>query len=301
MALLLHVISIEQSFAQVKLTTISVGSDFLPASRYIRPKDSVKTHSKTIHNRFSAELGFSLFRKIDTNTGKVRFLTANLRGNYTAFKNKDYSAIIFPEKLLASDLGFQYYTSLKKRWAFIAFLSAGIYSDLEAVSANDVFATAGGIFIKKFRPNLSVGFGLIVNNSLGSLLVWPALSVDWQLGKKYKLNINVPDNGLGLAYNIGLTYPAGKHHELTLAFRPRQLTYDVENNPTNRLMSYWELPVGLQSRWRFSGLSFFASGGLMALRSVQFGEKKLSKMFHHYPAHRLAANFYLGAGIQVKL
>lgn len=299
--LLLLVGAISQCVAQVKITSITFGTSYIPASRYIRPTDSVKTKFTSEQHHSWLDVGISLTNKFDTATGKVRMLTANLRGSYTRLNNKLYTDDVFPGTLLATDFGIQYYRSLHNRWSYSVFASIGVNSDLKHVSSNDIFASGGIIFIKSFRPNLSVGFGLIAHNSFGTILPWPALTVRWQMGSRYKLQINVPDNGIGLLYNVGVSYATSRSHHFTLAFRPRQISYDVQlHQLNNRLASYWELPIGPESRWKLAGMELFAGGGLMALRSFQYGEKNISKMFEKYPAHRLAANLFVNAGVQIR-
>lgn len=288
--------------AQFKITEVTVGTSFIPSSRYIRPEDSVKTHASTIQYRFNAGLAFQLASHIDTATGKVRTWSGSLNGIFTRQQNQDYQKQIFPDDLFAADISIQHYRSLHNRWAFLGLVSVGLYSDLRQVDGNDIFVNAGGIFIKQFARNFSLGFGGFVNNNFGAPMLWPALFVQWRLDGKYRLDISVPDKGPGLAYNISITRKFNPQYELSLGFKPRLMTYDVENrsNPDKRLMGCWELPIGLENHWHMGRVEIFGGGGIMPLRSTSFGEKKISDIFSKKPAHKLATNFYLNAGARIR-
>ncbi|NSL87970.1 hypothetical protein ECE50_014070 [Chitinophaga sp. Mgbs1] len=288
--------------AQLRITTVQVSAEYVPSSRYIRPEDSVKTHHTTTQQRINTALGFSLYNRIDTATGAVRSLTGIISGSYSRWQHKDYERAVFPEELFAGDLGLSYYRTLRNRWAFLGMASAGIYSDMKEIDGNDIFINAGGAFIKQFRPNFALGFGLFVNTSFGNPMVWPTLLVQWKMGGRYKLNINVPDKGPGLAFNVGVTRIFSKQYELSLAFKPRQMTYDITRlTDDKRLMSYWELPIGIENRWHLKNIDLFIGGGIMPLRSAEFEEKKVSKMFSRRPGHKLATNGYFNIGFQWKL
>jgi hypothetical protein len=264
--------------------------------------DKLKTNSTTVQNRYNAVLNFNLSTKIDTVKKSVRFWSATVNTDYLTMSNKDYVQEIFPKSLVASNISVQHYRSLQNRWGFLALVSIGINSDLKKVDDNDVFINAGGIFIKNYTQNFSLGFGLFVNNNFGKPLPWPAITANWQLGNKYKLNINVPDRAPGLAYNISFTSVINELTDLSVFFKPSVVSYDVENALENkRLLNNWQIPIGLENQWHTKQIDFFINGGLMALRSFDYAEKDLAKMFAKNPYHHLNANFFLGVGLKYRM
>ena len=119
----------QRLFAQLGATSlngpgIGFSVDYLPASRYIRPEDSVKTHSTSSQLRYNFGAVFSLSSRVDTITGKVRNWTLAASGSYTKFSNKDYEHNIFPEELLGTQLALQHYRNINRRWSLVWNLGA---------------------------------------------------------------------------------------------------------------------------------------------------------------------------------
>lgn len=294
-----------RGFTQIKLIDVELSTQYVPASKYTMPIDGserIGTNSITIQNRYNAVLNFNLSTKIDTSGNSIRLWNAVFFGDYLSMENKNYIADILPESLLASNISVQHYRSLKNRWAFVALLSAGINSDLNKIDDRDIFANVGGLFIKSYTPKFSIGFGLFVNNNFGKPLPWPAITVNWQLGERYKLDINVPDISPGLAYNISFAYAFNKRTDLAIYFKPSVISYDIENTLENkRLLNNWQIPIGLKSQWHTGTTILYVNGGLMVLRSFDYAEKDLSKVFSKNPSHSLTANIFVGLGAKYRL
>ncbi|HVI44171.1 MAG TPA: DUF6268 family outer membrane beta-barrel protein [Chitinophaga sp.] len=290
------------TLAQVRPVDLNVSMDYIPASRYIRPEDSVKTNATTTQARLNMGLSLLLSNQIDTVTGSVRTWTAYVGGSYTSLFNKDYDKKIYPSGLLTVDLGVQHYRSLRNQWGVVSFLSAGLYTDMEKITTNALFISGGAIFMKHFTRTFTFGFGATVTNSFGVPIIWPALYVQWQPeNDRFRININVPDKGPGMAFRVGATYLINKQTDLTLAFKPRMQPYDVSyRTDDKRLVSFWQLPIGLENTWHVKKFDFSVEGGLMMLRSFAFTEKNISKMFSDNPGHKLSTNAYISAGIHYR-
>ncbi|NBW35866.1 MAG: hypothetical protein EBR30_12760 [Cytophagia bacterium] len=294
-----------QSLCQVRLNDIKLAVQYVPTSRYILPFNGVsriKTNSTTTQIRYGTVLNFDLKTNIDTVKKSVKLWSATVVTDYLTMSNKEYEREIFPESLVASSVSIQHYRSLKNKWGFLALLSVGVNSDLKKVNGNDIFANVGGLFIKNYNRNFSLGFGLFINNNFGKPLPWPAITTNWQLGSKYKLKVNVPDAAPGLAYNISFARIFNERTDLSIFFRPGVISYDVENSVDNkRLLNNWQIPIGLENQWHTKRIDFFVNGGLMALRSFDYAEKDLAKMFAKNPYHHLSANFFLSVGFKFKM
>lgn len=289
-------------YGQLKMTDIAVSGRYLPSASHVPPKDSAQSSGSTMQTEFSLQGNLALNASVDSFSGKVRIWTASFGAQYTFMNNKDYQDDLVPSRLLATYAGIQHYRALSMKWGLAAFVSAGLYSDLMKVDGNDIFLNAGIIGIRHFSENLNIGLGVIVNNNFGAPLVWPALTVGWNFGGKFGLDIRIPDNGPGLAYKIGVSYKFQPDWSVTFSFKPGCVTYDVERtiDKDKRLMSFWQLPFGLELKWERERIRIFGGGGLMALRSYNFGEKKLAKMFSKYPYHGMNAQLFVNAGIQIK-
>lgn len=288
--------------AQIAFKDLTFTARYLPGSSYVPPGDSVDRSGQTTQKDLALHGNITLGQSVDQATGKVRMWTGTFGAMLTSMHHKDYEISLLPETLLGTYAGVQHYRTLNPRWGLTVFAQAGLYSDLEKIDGNDLFVTAGVLGIRHFSEQLNLGVGVIVHNSFGTPMVWPALTVNWKMGGRLKLDVRVPDNGPGLAYKIGVQYQFRPELGLEFSFKPGCMTYDVEKYAESgrRLMSFWQLPLGLELKWEKEHLRLFGGGGLMALRSYSFGEKKLSKMFSEYPYYGIGTQMFLQAGVQWK-
>lgn len=301
------------SYCQVKLTDFRVSTQFLPSSNYLMPyKDTTsltktteyahdRTDSKTHQTRLNLEMNFDLSTKIDTTDGSVKLWKAMINSDHMFLDHTSYSEQIIPTYLSTTSISVQHIRSLKKRWMFMTILSAGVNSDYKKIDGNDIFVFAGGLWVKSFSTKFSLGVGVMVHNNFGKPMPWPLITANWELGKKLKLNIDVPDKAPGLAYRIGLTYVKSERFDASLFFKPSSLAYDIDYSADNkRLLNYWQIPIGteIQTHTKHIDLSF--NYGLMALRSFGYADKQIAKMFAKYPFHQLSAQMFFGFNIKYK-
>jgi len=274
-----------------------------PASKYQAPPDSSKKKGTSSQQEINLSGKLPLFLRIDTSSGKIRSLGASGHLRYTHFNNTDYTRQILPVNLFASALGINYYSTLKRNWAYTLFINAGVNTDFREVDFNDVFLTGGVVFLKQFSKSFRLGVGVIVHNQFGTPMVWPALTADWKFGRKFKLDIRVPDEAQGIAYKIGIAYQLKKQLTAEFAFRPQAVSYDVTATRAipNRLMNYWQLPFELNLQQQHGRIGWTGGVGFTALRRFAYSEKKLEKMFTSYPYHGLSSNWFVHAGINWRL
>lgn len=287
--------------AQVR--DVAVSYTYHPGSKYLPPLDSADQEGRTQHNEFNFNSNLTLRQRIDTTTGKVSLLTSSVWVRYSVFRSSGFNKTILPSELLASNLGLQYYATINSRWSYAAFVSGGLNTGFKEIDFNDIFLSGGVIFLRQFSPKFRLGMGVLVHNTFGTPLVWPAITADWRFGKKFKLDIRVPDEGPGINYKIGVSYQLNQRWHTEFAFKPHALTYDVKQTDKidNRLMNFWQLPFGLSLHSKREKMEFFGGAGFTALRRFGYGEKKLSKMFAKYPYYGLGANLFFSAGIKINL
>ncbi|RAI98733.1 hypothetical protein LX64_04718 [Chitinophaga skermanii] len=272
---------------------ISFQADYLPATHYIRPEDSVKMPANSSTRRYSGSAFFQLSSNIDTATGKVRIWNLGMEGSYLTFNNQLYEKSIMPKELAGGSIGIQHIRNLRNNWSLMAMLSAGVYTDMEAITYNDVFINGGVIFIKQHNKRFSYGIGGVLTNTFGTPMILPALMVKYKTNSKIDLQIAIPE-GIRASYRVHQLY------EAALALRLNGGSYDIENRPDNeRLMAYREVTTGIENTLfltRF--LSLNVSGGAALLRSVDYRSKSISNIFSTKPEHRLATGWYVNAGIR---
>ncbi len=266
--------SISPAWAQLGAASLNgpglgISVDYLPASRYVRPEDGVKTKSKTAQVRYNFGAVFMLSNFADTITAKTRSWSLAASGSYSRLKNQDYDRHLFPEELLGAQVLLQHSRSIGKRWTIAGMLSLGLYTDLLKVDKNDVFINGGVLFMKQHSEKFSYGLGAVVTNSFGSPMVLPAFLLRWQTGGRYRLDIDFPEK-------ISVTGRLSRNTDLALALRPRGGIYHVEQHPRDQpLMGYMEISAGLESTWHLGKqLDFVLAGGSILTSGVTFRRKK---------------------------
>jgi hypothetical protein len=273
---------------------IAFNADYLPASRYIRPEDSVKTHSTTATRRMSMAIGFNLGMWKDTSTGAFRSWSMAVSGSYMKFTNEKYEKAIMPEELLGTDISLIHTRNLRGKWSLMAMASAGVYTDLQQISYKDIFINGGVLFIKQQSPKFVYGFGAAFTNAFGTPMLLPGLYVQWNTGKKFKVEIVVPEK-------LRVSHKLNDHIETGIAVRMNGGSFDVENSTNNRrLLGYKEMTAGWENNFYVTSLiSVNIAGGAALLRSVDYRKKSLSEMFKTMPEHRLATNWFVSAGLRI--
>ncbi|MBV8252133.1 MAG: hypothetical protein JO154_05950 [Chitinophaga sp.] len=272
---------------------IGISTDYLPASHYIRPEDSVKTASTTSQRRYNFGAAFQLASTIDTATGKMRAWSLGIGGSYTTLDNKDYTKTIFPKELLETTIALKYMRSMRNRWSMVAVAAASLGTDLEEITSDDFFLQGGIIFIKQHNRHFSYGLGGMLTNAFGTPMILPALFCRWQTDSKYSIDINFPEKA-------SVSTKLNKYTDLALAIRMRGASYDVTHSPNDkRLMGYSEITAGLENTWHLGKhADFILAGGSLLTSAVTFSDKKLSDIFSEKPRHRLGTNYYLSAGLR---
>ncbi|MDQ0109005.1 hypothetical protein J2T02_004146 [Chitinophaga terrae (ex Kim and Jung 2007)] len=272
---------------------IAVSADYLPASHYIRPEDSVKTKSTTSQQRYNFGAAFLLFNRVDTATKTARSLTFGLSGTYTRLSNKDYDQQIFPKELLNANAGFLYTQSMRNRWSLMAIAAVSLGTDLEEINGQDLFLQGGVLFIKQHSRRFSYGIGGVFTNSFGTPMILPAILVRWKTESRFAVDINFPEKA-------SVSTALNKYTDLALAVRVDGNTYDVTHGVNGkRLMGYMQINAGLENTWHLGKhLDLVVAAGSSLLNNATFSDKKLSEMFKEKPNYRLGTNYYLSTGLR---
>lgn len=272
---------------------VAVSIDYLPASRYIRPEDSVKTKSTTSQLRYNFAAALVLSNQSDTVTGRLRSWNLITSGSYTKFKHADYDYSVFPEELLGAQVMLQHTRSIGKRWSMAAMLSFGLYTDLVKVNGEDIFINGGILFVRQHNSRFSYGIGAVLTNTFGTPIALPAFLLRWQTGGRYRFELDFPEK-------ISASVRLNKWTDLALAVRPRGALYDVEKHSGNeRLLGYMEISAGLESTWHLAKqFDFVVTGGSILTSGISFREKKLAEIFKEKSIHGLSTNYFFSAGFR---
>lgn len=297
------------SFAQLKMTDLKISGELTPGSNYLMPNGNdtefieghTKTSAKTFQSRFNLAINLNLSTKFDTINNSLKIWSASVNSDHILLNNTGYINKVLPSSLNASSITLRRLKTLKNNWSFLGLMTLGVNSDYSKIDGHDLFAFVGAAWIKAFSDKFSLGTGIMVHNSFGKPLPWPLITVNWQMGGKFRLNVDAPDQSPGLAYNISFRYFKNLKSDFAVFFRPSNISYDVDFTTNNRrLLNYWQIPIGLDMQTHYKHIDLTYRINLMAVRSFSYAEKELEKMFSKYPSHLLAPNISFGIDLKLK-
>lgn len=246
--------------------------DYVPASNYIRPIDSLKTDSKSDFKRIDLGIEIPLSMKMD-HRGKPRTWSVLMQGAYASMENKNYEEELFPTELLNTQVGIKHFRSISESWSIMAMASVGVYTDLVKVDKEAILAQGGVFFIKHFNPRLALGVGPVLTNSFGAPMVLPGIYFSWETLGFFKLRIAFPE-GMELAYSFTESF------DLKLAVDLTGMTAVSKANDKMMLLGYQQITAGLRPELKLSNkLSLSLTMGSTLGRSFQFNERKIKSIF----------------------
>lgn len=246
--------------------------DYVPASNYIRPIDSLKTNSKSDFKRIDLGIEIPISMKTDQR-GKPRLWSIMMQGAYARMENKNYDEEIFPTELVNSQVGIKHFRSISESWSIMAMASVGVYTDMVKVDKEAILAQGGVFFIKHFNPRLALGVGPVLTNSFGPPMVLPGIYFSWETLGFFKLRIAFPE-GMELAYGFTESF------DLKLAVDLTGMTAVSKANDKMMLIGYQQITAGIRPELKLSEkLSVSVTMGSTLGRSFQFNERKIKSIF----------------------
>ena len=79
---------------------------------------------------------------------------------------------------------------ISKRWLLLTTIGAGVYTTSD-VRLKNILGQGGVVFIRQFKPNLSLGAGLAINNTFGYPMLFPAIYFDWSTEGRYQIKVSM--------------------------------------------------------------------------------------------------------------
>lgn len=246
--------------------------DYVPASNYIRPIDSVKTDSKSDFKRVDLGVEIPLFSKVDFR-GKPRLWSLMMQGAYAKMTNTNYEEELFPTELVNAQIGIKHFRSISDSWSIMAIASIGLYTDMVQVDKEAILAQGGVFFIKHFNPRLALGVGPVLTNSFGAPMVLPGIYFNWETLGFFRLKIAFPE-GMELGYSFT------ENLDLKLAVDLTGMTAISKANDKMMLLGYQQITAGLRPEVKLSNnITLSLTMGSTLGRSFQFNERKIKSIF----------------------
>ncbi|PKF75222.1 DUF6268 family outer membrane beta-barrel protein [Chryseobacterium sp. PMSZPI] len=271
-------------------------TEYIPASSYIRPEDSVKTNSTSDFKRIGLNLNIPLSVKKDSN-GKVKAWSMLLSGSYAKMTHKNYETQLFPSQMLNAQVGIQHMRPLGKKWSMMMMASVGVYTDLERITFDDVLGQGGIVFVRHFNPNLALGGGPILTTAFGVPMVLPWIYFDWKTNGKIKVRINFPE-GMEAGYQFSDEF------SLKAAIDLSGMSAERNKDGKSVLVGYQQITAGLRPEIQLSDkLSLRVTGGTALLRSFSESDRKIKSIFKTKKMEdpRFASTFYVAVALRWNL
>lgn len=137
---------------------------------------------------------------------------------------------------LSSKIAFS--KKLENNRVIMGFFSAGLYSDLEDISGEDLRFTAGIIMRKTFHDDFDFWFGLAYSKQFFGSMLAPFIDLDWQISDKLKLTGPLP-------INTRLAYHFNTKAALFLFLKPENSTYRLSEEFASRYFQKKQWNIGL--------------------------------------------------------
>ncbi|GEN69006.1 DUF6268 family outer membrane beta-barrel protein [Chryseobacterium rhizosphaerae] len=271
-------------------------TEYIASSSYIRPEDSVKTHSKSDFKRVDLNLSIPLSVKKDTN-GKVKAWSMLLGGSYAKMTHKNYEKQLFPDQMLNAQIGIQHLRPLGKKWSMMMTATVGVYTDMEDISFDDVLGQGGILFIRHFNPNLALGGGPVLTTAFGVPMIMPWIYFDWKTNGKIKFNINFPE-GMEAGYQFTDKFA------LKAVVNLSGMSVERNKDGKSTLMGYQQITAGIRPEIKLNDkLSLRLTGGTALLRSFSESDRKIKSIFREKKVAdpKFASTFYVALALRWNL
>lgn len=246
--------------------------DYVPFSNYVRPIDSLKTGSTSNFKRIQGAISIPLSTKIDEQ-GRPTLWALGLEGSYAQMTNRNYDEKLFPTRILNAQIGLMHMRPISTTWSIMAMASAGVYTDMEKISSDDIMAQGGVLFIKRWNPRIAFGFGPVLTNAFGTPMIMPGLYFDWSTQGKYKFHLNFPEGAeFGIQLNNALALKA--------VVEMSGMTAEVSKDNKSMILGYQQIIAGLRPELKLGkSLTLQLTAGSTLLRSFSLTERKISAIF----------------------
>lgn len=294
--------------AQIQFKTEYLGnSHYMHTPEDIDAKNEKVGSSKgsaVVHSG-SAQIPF--YMKMNENNRPTAW-GIGLSGSYASLNNTNFtddlgsnqalSASMMVSDIMNLQLGLFHIRPISEKWSMMASLGAGIYTPFGRFSKigwEHVLGSGGVILIWHLKPNLDLGGGLAINNSLGYPMVFPALYVNWRLDGKFKVNVS-----MGEGIELSGKYEFNDWFSTALAFEVNGQMALMKRDGKRMMFTHQYMVVGLKPEVKLgqTGLSLFAMAGLNAYRPAEYSELTLKAIFAQDDSYFFRAAPYASAGIK---
>jgi len=219
-------------------------------------------------------------------------------GTYANLNNKNFKKPLVIDEIFDLGLSLKHLRPLSKRWSMLATVGIGSYmpsTNISEIGFKNILGSAGAVFIHHLNPNLDIGGGLMLNNSFGYPMVYPAFYLNWKTGGKFDVKIAVMN-----ALEASAGYDVNERLRLNLLFKMNGQMALLEQEGKDMIFSHMIMMLGLRPEIRIDKyLTVPVTAGFNIWRPTEMKERKLSNIFKGGKDYFFRSSLYLSAGLKI--
>lgn len=167
---------------------ITIKTGYISSSQY-KDEDGQKTGGKGDMRFVEGGINIPVSQKMnERNQPTIWMISAG--AGYTSMNNKNLQSYIDVDQIINMQLNVTNIRPISKRWLLLTTIGAGVYTTSD-VKLKNILGQGGAVFIRQFKPNLSLGAGLAVNNTFGYPMLFPAIYFDWSTEGRYQIKVSM--------------------------------------------------------------------------------------------------------------
>lgn len=267
-AVILFLVLSENMWAQVSIKT-----GYISSSRY-KDEEGQKTGGKGDLRFIEGGINIPVSQKMnESNQPTVWMISAG--GSYTSMNNKNLQSYIDIDHILNLQLNVTNIRPISKRWLLLTTIGGGVYAASADIRLKNILGQGGTIFIRQFKPNLSLGAGLAINNTFGYPMLFPAIYFDWSTEGRYQIKVSMLN-----AMEVSAGIRMNKYIDLNLVAEMNGTLALVERNGEDAMFSQQFIIVGLQPELTVgTSFSVVATAGVSCSRIAYYTNRTLKAFF----------------------
>lgn len=267
-AVILFLVLSENMWAQVSIKT-----GYISSSRY-KDEEGQKTGGKGDLRFIEGDINIPVSQKMnESNQPTVWMISAG--GSYTSMNNKNLQSYIDIDHILNLQLNVTNIRPISKRWLLLTTIGGGVYAASADIRLKNILGQGGAIFIRQFKPNLSLGAGLAINNTFGYPMLFPAIYFDWSTEGRYQIKVSMLN-----AMEVSAGIRMNKYIDLNLVAEMNGTLALVERNGKDAMFSQQFIIVGLQPELTVgTSFSVVATAGVSCSRIAYYTNRTLKAFF----------------------
>jgi hypothetical protein len=287
---------VEGKAQQVSFKTEYLGNSgyyFLPPGEKPREKIGDSNGSAVV---YQGAVNIPLSMKMNENNRPTAW-GIGLGGSYTSLNNKNFTDYM-PSEIMNLQVGLYHLRPLNDKWSMRASLGGGIFTsstDFSKIRFKNVLGSAGVVFIRHLKPNLSIGGGVAINSSLGYPMIFPAVYLNWNLDGKFDVNVELVE---GLDVSVG--YDFNDWFKLSYALEMNGQVALLEKDGKDMIFSHQYIVTGFRPEIKVgkTGLSMTAMVGLNLFRPASYSDRTLKGVFATDNDYYFSVSPYVSFGIK---